>query len=82
LDPVLVVVNTDPHHRQSGFVHLDLEKLGIDPAEPYVVQDAIGGGSYRWTGPRNYVELDPNVLPAHVFVVRRHARSELDFDYF
>jgi starch synthase (maltosyl-transferring) len=82
LDPVLVVVNTDPHHRQSGFVHLDLEKLGIDPAEPYVVQDALGGGSYRWTGPRNYVELDPNVLPAHVFVVRRHARSELDFDYF
>jgi starch synthase (maltosyl-transferring) len=82
LDPVLVVVNTDPHHRQSGFVHLDLPALGIGTDEPFVVHDVVGGGSFRWVGPRNYVELDPHVLPAHVFVVRRHARSELDFDYF
>jgi starch synthase (maltosyl-transferring) len=81
-DPVLVVVNTDPHHRQSGYVHLDLAALGVDPGEPFVVRDAIGGGSYRWTGPSNYVELDPQVVPAHVFAVRRHARSEYDFDYF
>jgi starch synthase (maltosyl-transferring) len=77
-----VVVNTDPHHRQSTFVDLDLAALGIDESEPYVVQDAIGGGSYRWIGRRNYVELDPHVLPAHVFVVRTNARSEHDFDYF
>jgi starch synthase (maltosyl-transferring) len=82
LDPVLVVVNTDPHHRQSGFVTLDLDVLGIDPAEPYVVHDLLEGGQYRWIGARNYVDLDPEVLPAHVFVVRRHARSEHDFDYF
>jgi starch synthase (maltosyl-transferring) len=82
LDPVLVVVNTDPHHRQSGFVTLDLDELGIDPNEPYVVHDVLDGGQYRWIGPRNYVELDPHVLPAHVFAVRRHARTEHDFDYF
>jgi starch synthase (maltosyl-transferring) len=81
-NPILVVVNTDPHHRQSTFVDLDLAALGIDESEPYVVQDAIGGGSYRWTGRRNYVELDPGLLPAHVFVVRPNARSEHDFDYF
>ena len=28
----------------------------------------------RGTGPRNYVELDPHVVPAHVFRVRRQAR--------
>jgi starch synthase (maltosyl-transferring) len=82
LDPVLVVVNTDPHHRQSGFVDLDLAAMSVDASEPFVVRDVLGGGSYRWIGPRNYVELDPHVVPAHVFVVRRHARSELDFDYF
>jgi starch synthase (maltosyl-transferring) len=81
-DPILVVVNTDQHHRQSGFVDLDLDLLGLDEHEPYVVRDALGGGSYRWIGRRNYVELDPHVLSAHVFVVRRHARSEHDFDYF
>jgi starch synthase (maltosyl-transferring) len=79
---VLVVVSTDPHHRQSGFVDIDLRALGLADGEPYVVQDVLGGGTYRWTGPRNYVELDPEVLPAHVFVVRQHARSEHDFDYF
>jgi len=26
--------------------------------------------------------LDPARLPAHVFVLRRHLRSEHDFDYF
>ncbi|HEX7095742.1 MAG TPA: alpha-1,4-glucan--maltose-1-phosphate maltosyltransferase [Acidimicrobiales bacterium] len=80
-DPVLVVVNTDPHHRQSAFVTLDLDALGVGD-DAFVVHDVVGGGSYRWTGARNYVELDPAVTPVHVFVVRQHARSEQDFDYF
>ena len=81
-DPVLVVVNLDPHHRQSGFVELDQSALGIEEHEPFFVQDVLGGGRYRWSGPRNYVELDPTVLPAHVFVVHTKTRSEHDFDYF
>jgi hypothetical protein len=35
-----------------------------------------------WRGPRNYVALDPQVSAAHVLRVRRHVRSERDFDYF
>ncbi len=79
---VIVVVNLDPHHPQSGFVELPLGELGIDPAQSYQVDDLLGGARYLWQGPRNYVALDPHALPAHVFRVRRRLRTEQDFDYF
>jgi starch synthase (maltosyl-transferring) len=78
---VLVVVNLDPHHTQSGWVDLSLEALGLD-SSPFQVHDLLGGGRFLWQGSRNYVELDPQVLPAHVFLVRRRVRSEREFDYF
>jgi starch synthase (maltosyl-transferring) len=79
---VIVVVNLDPHHAQSGFLELPLADLGIDPAQSYQVDDLVGGARYLWQGPRNYVALDPAALPAHVFRVRRRIRTEHDFDYF
>ncbi len=80
-DVVLVVVNLDPHHRQSGWTGLDLAALGV-PADdqPYQVHDLLTGARYLWHGPRNYVELDPQVVPAHVLRVRPQARREHDFD--
>ncbi len=79
---VLVVVNLDPHHRQSGWTALDLEALGCSPGESFRVHDLLGDARYLWHGPRNYVELDPHVVPAHVFQVSPHTRSERDFDYY
>jgi starch synthase (maltosyl-transferring) len=36
------------------------------------VEDLLGGGRYTWAGRRNFVQLNPQTLPAHVFrVVRR-----------
>jgi starch synthase (maltosyl-transferring) len=81
-DHILVVVNTDPHHRQSGFVSLDLAALGVEADESFAVIDLLDGSRYQWSGPRNYVELDPAVLPAHIFSVNPRARTEHDFDYF
>ncbi len=81
-DLVLVVVNLDPHHRHSGWVELDLRSLGVDPEHPYLLHDLLGDARYVWHGPRNFVELDPHVMPAHVFEVRRRTRTEVDFDYF
>ena len=37
---------------------------------------------YLWHGPRNFVQLDPERTPAHLFVLRRRVRTERDFDYF
>ena len=81
-DVVLAVVSLDPHHVQSGWVELPLHELGIDPDHPYQVHDLLDGETYVWQGPRNYVELDPQRVPAHLFHVRRRLRSEQDFEYF
>ncbi|MCW2926855.1 MAG: alpha amylase catalytic region [Thermoleophilia bacterium] len=80
-DVVLVVVNLDGEWRQGGFVHLDLEALGLGGDEPFSVHDHLGGATYQWQGSSNYVELDPTVLPAHVLHVRGRAhRDEHDVD--
>jgi starch synthase (maltosyl-transferring) len=79
---ILIVINLDPHHRQSGFVDLPLEKLAIDQSRSFQVHDLLTGARYLWNGPRNYVELDPSRIPGHIFAIRRHVRSEIDFDYF
>ncbi|MEX2466779.1 MAG: alpha-1,4-glucan--maltose-1-phosphate maltosyltransferase [Gemmatimonadota bacterium] len=85
---VLVVVNLDPHHRQSGWVDLDLDALGVGPDdthadhEEYVVHDELGGERFLWHGSRSYVELRPDQMPVHIFRVSRRARSEADFEYY
>jgi starch synthase (maltosyl-transferring) len=79
---VLAVVNLDPHHVQHGWVHVPLEELGIENDRPYQVHDLLTDERYLWSGSRNYVRLDPLVLPAHLFVLRRKVATEQDFDYY
>lgn len=79
---ILVLVNLDPHHTQGGWVELSLEELGIDPRQPYQVHDLLSDTRFLWQGPRNYVELNPRVVPAYIFRVRRRVRTERDFDYY
>ena len=38
--------------------------------------------SWVWSAPRNYVELVPQQMPAHIFVIRPFVRSENQFEYF
>jgi starch synthase (maltosyl-transferring) len=79
---VLMVVNLDPHHTQSGWVDLPLEEMGVDSDVPFQVHDLLGGARYLWQGHRNFVELNPHVLPAHIFLIRRRVATEQDFEYF
>ena len=79
---VLVVVNLDPHYKQSGFIALPLDGLGLDAQQPYQAHDLLTDARYLWHGMRNYVELDPQTVPAHIFVIRRKVRTEHDFDYY
>jgi len=79
---ILVVVNLDPNYTQAGMTQLDLEALGVDPHQPFQVHDLLTGAHYIWNGPRNYVELNPHRMPAHVFRVRHHLHTERDFDTF
>lgn len=71
VDRVLMVVNMDFQYRQSGFVTLPLVEWGMDPDEDFLVSDALSGARYTWQGSRNYVELDPERLPAHLLVITR-----------
>ncbi len=68
---ILVVVNLDPHRKQNSFVHVPIENFGQMESEVYQVQDLLSGATYTWRGRRNYVELDPDIQPAHIFLVRR-----------
>lgn len=79
---VLVVVNLDPFHVQAGWVALDLAKLGLNTREPFQVHDQLADKRYLWQGSRNYVELSPFEIPAHVMRVMRRVRTEKDFDYY
>jgi starch synthase (maltosyl-transferring) len=81
-DIILVIVNLDPRYKQSGWVELPLDDFKIASHQPYQVHDLLTDARYLWHGARNYVELNPSVLPAHIFKVRRRVRTERDFDYF
>jgi starch synthase (maltosyl-transferring) len=65
---ILVAVNLDPFTVQAGFVTLDLPALGLTADAPFEVHDLLTGNKYPWVGARNYIELRPAELPAHIFV--------------
>ena len=74
-DLILCVVNLDPRHPQAGWTDLDLAALGLGPHEDYQVHDLLSDARYTWRGGRNYVELNPWIVPAHVFHLIRHEGS-------
>jgi len=79
---VVVIVNLDPHHTHAGWMELPLEEFGLDAVRPYQAHDLLSQARYLWHGPRNYVEVNPGVVPAHILRLRRRVRTERDFDYF
>jgi starch synthase (maltosyl-transferring) len=67
---IVVVVNLDPHHTQSGWVDLPVESFQLDPHQLYQVHDLLTDARYFWHGTHNYVELNPQLMPAHIFRIR------------
>jgi starch synthase (maltosyl-transferring) len=68
-DMIFVVVNLDPHNRQAGWVNVDVSALHLGSEESYQVHDLLTDARYVWHGSRNFVDLNPALLPAHVFRV-------------
>ncbi|HEX6640737.1 MAG TPA: alpha-1,4-glucan--maltose-1-phosphate maltosyltransferase [Thermoanaerobaculia bacterium] len=83
---IVVVINLDPHNTHAGWIDLDLDALGLDSAvtttRPFQVHDLLSGARHTWHGARNYVQLNPQVVSAHIFRIRRRVRTERDFEYF
>jgi starch synthase (maltosyl-transferring) len=79
---VIVVVNLDPRHSQSGMLEVPLHDLGIVKERPYAALDLMTGEKYIWQGERNFVELNPVKTGIHIIRVTRELHREQDFDYF
>lgn len=67
---ILVVVNLDSRNTQSGWIYVPLDYFGIGPQQPFEVHDLLADARYTWQGSRNYIELNPAKIPAHVFKLR------------
>jgi starch synthase (maltosyl-transferring) len=79
---VIVAVNLDPNWMQSGWLELPVDELDLPQGKPYQVHDLMDNKRYLWNGSHNFVQLEPNTSPAHIFRLRRYQRSERDFDYY
>jgi starch synthase (maltosyl-transferring) len=77
-DLILTVVNLDHDHIQSGWVGLDLEAIGLRADVPYVAHDLLSDARYVWSGGSNFVKLDPDNVPCHVFSLSQPARGNGD----
>ncbi len=77
---VLVVVNLDPLNTQSGYVQVPTAEWGLDG--DYQAHDLLSDARYLWHGDFNYVELNPQVMPVHIFRIRRRERDLTGFEYF
>jgi starch synthase (maltosyl-transferring) len=73
---IVIVVNLDPRYSQNSYVHIPLEDFGPMESDTYQMHDLLNDARYLWRGSANYVELNPNVQPAHIFRVRRWTTDE------
>ncbi len=64
---ILCVVNLDGYHKQSAGIQLPLNLIGKYQNQPYIVHDLLTGAKYQWQGEWNFVELDPHIMPMHLF---------------
>ncbi len=68
-EKLLVIVNLDPVNRQMGFIDVVLKEFRLSADESYELHDLLTDRRYAWQGSRNYVELNPAQMPAHIFRV-------------
>src|SRR6266540_3720975 len=68
---ILVAVNLDPFNTHESIVQVPIRELGLVQGESYEVYDLLDDTSYSWRDESNYVKLDPQVQPAHIFLLKK-----------
>ena len=68
---LLMVVNLDKDHPQSGLVRLPLERLHGQHGDKFVMLDLMTGNQYVWESEWNFVLLDPAHYPFHLFRIEK-----------
>ena len=79
---IVCVVNLDPHNTQSADVNLNYDALELEAGKPFQVHDLLSGTRFTWHSGKNTLTLNPHVIPAYIFRIRRRVRTERDFEYF
>ncbi len=64
---ILTIVNLDPYQTQGGYVRMPLNLIHKQPDEEFIVHDLLTGAKYFWKGEYNAIELNPNLMPMHLF---------------
>jgi len=64
---ILTVVNLDPDSSQSGYVQLPKVKLKLSDKINVKLTDLITEENYTWAQEWNFVEVNPNKMPFHLF---------------
>jgi starch synthase (maltosyl-transferring) len=68
---IIVAVNLDSLNTQTGWIKVPVLEMGISTDKTYNVLDLITDHRYIWNGEWNYIELNPYVLPVHIFRVEQ-----------
>ncbi|MFH1359741.1 MAG: alpha-1,4-glucan--maltose-1-phosphate maltosyltransferase [Candidatus Omnitrophota bacterium] len=68
---LLIAINLDCYCTQSGWVRIPLSEYGLDASKSYKVVDLITKDKYIWHGEWNYIQLNPFIMPAHIFRIGR-----------
>lgn len=69
---ILVVVNLDPNSTQSGYIEVPKARLGLGDKMNLKLHDLITDERYTWTQDWNFVQLNPDKMPFHLFKLEIH----------
>ncbi len=69
---ILTIINLDPTSKQTGWVKLPATLMPAHEGQVLEMNDLMDNSRYRWNRQWNYVELDPRLLPAHIFSITAH----------
>jgi starch synthase (maltosyl-transferring) len=69
---ILTIVNLDPNAKQSGYVQLPKDRLGLSDKINLKLHDLVTDEHYTWTQEWNFVELSPGKMPFHLFKLEVH----------
>lgn len=64
---ILVLVNLNANAMESGFVQLPKSILKLDDKINVKLNDLVTGEHFTWTQEWNYVQINPDKMPFHLF---------------
>ena len=69
---IVIIINLDPAAAQESTITLPETLYGEPAGGSYLVTDLLSHQTYSWTGPSNYVRLDPKgSVGCHVLMIRK-----------